>query len=43
MKSIPASSDPPRGVEGSLSKFDAGNAIDEPTIALRTQDIGYRP
>ncbi|RJL24314.1 hypothetical protein D5074_08275 [Pectobacterium polaris] len=43
VKSIPASSDPPCGGEGSLSKFDADNAIDEPTIALRNQDIGYRP
>ncbi|MCU1798084.1 hypothetical protein CUU45_12500 [Pectobacterium polaris] len=43
VKSIPASSDPPCGEESSLSKFDADNAIDEPTIALRNQDIGYRP
>ncbi|ATY90601.1 hypothetical protein ECA2658 [Pectobacterium atrosepticum SCRI1043] len=42
VKSIPASSDPPHGDEGSLSKFDADNAIDELTIALRNQYIGYR-
>ncbi|QDX97798.1 hypothetical protein EGD00_12940 [Pectobacterium carotovorum subsp. carotovorum] len=43
VKSISASSDPPRGEEGSLPKFDADNAIHESTDALRYQDIGYRP